>query len=209
MLFSIPTIARSRSLRGQQFLRRKLSNHNPKPGRTLQNSQSRRRSHPEKPKEKNEQHLCCAQHIARPKTNPLGVKQFIKPKSCEQHPKPRRTLQKQPNKKTKSPRKKNKKQKRAAFRAVLTQQSPEANPEKHAQNSLPPTHLTRRERCKTLRAEEKKSAQPRWTYPKLYCCKQTTKQPPNRPEHWRKGQGRCRGRGLPQGNGNNDHSHGA
>ena len=26
-----------------------------------------------------------------------------------------------------------------------------------------------------------------------------TKQPPNRPEHWREGQGRFRGRGLPQG----------
>ena len=93
MLFSIHTTARNRSLRGQQFLRRKFSNQNPKPRRTHQNSQTRRRSHPEKTKEKNEQHFVLFSSHTKAKNRTLRGQQFIRQKSFEQHPKPRRTLQ--------------------------------------------------------------------------------------------------------------------
>ena len=145
MLFSIDTTARNRSLRGHPFQRRKLSEQNPKPRRTFQNSQSRRRSHPEKkPKRKTSSILCCLQHIPSPKTSRLGDRQFIRQKLSQQNPKPGGTLPKTANQEEKKPDQKPKKKKRAAFRAVLARQKPRTNSKKKTQQILPTPHLTER-----------------------------------------------------------------
>ena len=120
--------ARHRSLGGRTFQKRKLAEQNPKPRRTFQNSQSKRRSHPEKTREKNEQHLCCCHHTPNPDTNRLGDKQFIRQKLSHQNPKPRGTLQKQPIKKKKSA--KNKKRKTGSISCCFSHTKPKTDCQK-------------------------------------------------------------------------------
>ena len=165
MLFSIDTTARNRSLRGHPFQRRKMSAQNPKPRRTFQNSQSRTNQEDEvtqkKPRRKTSSILCCHQHIPSPKTSRLGDRQFIRQKLSQQNPKPGGTLPKTANQEEKtSP--KNKKEKRAAFRAVLARQKPRNEFQK--QN---PTNSSRtpsdREKDARPYGQQKTNAHPKWT----------------------------------------------
>ena len=149
-------------LREQSSQRRKLVDRNPKPEGTFRKKGPINETQkPITTKREKRAAFCAVSKEINAQPERLGDKQFIRQKLSVQHPKPRGTFQKQPSKKTNSTGK-NKKRKTGSISCCFSTQTPKTQPRKITQySSTAPSHLTRRERCKTLRAR-KNNARPRW-----------------------------------------------
>ena len=129
-VFNTHNSPKQRRLGNTRFKDENCPSKNPKPRRTFQNSQSRRRSYPEKNQEKNEQHFVLSSTHIESQNEPLRGQTVYKTKTLPtKTPKPRGTLPKTANQEEKT-NPKNKKKNGQHF--VLFE--PDKNPETHSRN---------------------------------------------------------------------------